>query len=95
VREIGVELSAGRMLGELGFLSPGNQRTQTVVCIETGEVLTISYDKLLELYFQNPQFGYYFLRLSSDRLLRDIARLEGIIEQNKLKSTADTTRDKA
>jgi CRP-like cAMP-binding protein len=93
VREIGVELSAGRMLGELGFLSPGNRRTQTVVCIETGEVLTITYDKLLELYFQNPQFGYYFLRLSSDRLLRDIARLEGVIEQNRLKSTEASLTD--
>jgi CRP-like cAMP-binding protein len=93
-KEIGVELTAGRMLGELGFLSPGNRRTQTVVCIETGEMLTISYEKLLELYFQNPQFGYYFLRLSSERLLRDIARLEGIIEQNRLKSMADTARIK-
>lgn len=88
MKEIGIELSAGRMMGELGFLSPGNRRTQTVECIENGEVLTISYDKLLEVYFQNPQFGYYFLRLSSERLMRDVARLEGIIEQNKFKSTA-------
>jgi hypothetical protein len=28
-------------------------------------VLTISYEKLLEIYFQNPQFGYYFLVLTS------------------------------
>lgn len=88
MKEIGIELSAGRMMGELGFLSPGNRRTQTVECIENGEVLTISYDKLLEVYFQNPQFGYYFLRLSSERLMRDVARLERIIEQNKFKSTA-------
>ncbi len=62
VKEIGVELSAGRIMGELGFLTPKNRRTQTVECIENGEVLTITYDKLLELYFQNPEFGYYFLR---------------------------------
>jgi hypothetical protein len=90
VKEIGIELSAGRMMGELGFLSPGNRRTQTVECIENGEVLTITYDKLLEVYFQNPQFGYYFLRLSSERLLRDVARLEEIIEQQRLKLTADS-----
>jgi hypothetical protein len=89
VKEISIELSAGRMLGELGFLAPDNRRTQTVECIESGEMLTITYDKLLEVYFQNPQFGYYFLRLSSERLLRNIARLEGIIEQNRLRSTAD------
>ena len=28
--------------------------------IEDGIVLTITYEKLLEIYFQNPQFGYYF-----------------------------------
>ena len=89
VKEIGVELPAGRIVGELGFLSPNNKRTQTVECIEDGEVLTISYEKLLEIYFQNPEFGYYFLRLTSERLLQNIARLEGIIEQNKLKLAAD------
>jgi CRP-like cAMP-binding protein len=85
VTELGIELPAGRIVGELGFLSPNNQRTQTVECTENGEALTISYDKLLEIYFQNPEFGYYFLRLTSDRLLQNIARLEGIIEQNKVK----------
>jgi ABC-type multidrug transport system fused ATPase/permease subunit len=82
VKEINIELPAGRIMGELGFLSKNNRRTQTVECIESGEVLTITYDKLLEIYFQNPEFGYYFLRLSSDRLLQNIARLEGIIEEN-------------
>ena len=81
VKEIGIELPPGRIMGELGFLSQNNRRTQTVECIENGEVLTITYDKLLEIYFQNPEFGYYFLRLSSDRLLQNISRLEGIIEQ--------------
>jgi CRP-like cAMP-binding protein len=94
VKEIGIELSPGRIVGELGFLSPNNRRTQTVECIESGEVLTITYDKLLEIYFQNPEFGYYFLRLTSDRLLQNIARLEGIIEQqNKLKLAVDGKKD--
>jgi CRP-like cAMP-binding protein len=48
------------------------------------EVLTMTYDRLLEIYFQNPEFGYYFLRLSSERLMQNNARLEKIIEQNKL-----------
>ena len=82
VKEISIEIPAGRIMGELGFLSKNNRRTQTVECIESGEVLTITYDKLLEIYFQNPEFGYYFLRLSSDRLMQNIARLEGIIEEN-------------
>jgi ABC-type multidrug transport system fused ATPase/permease subunit len=56
----------------------------TVTCLEDGHVLTITYEKLLEIYFQNPQFGYYFLVLTSQRLLENIARLEGIIAQNKI-----------
>jgi len=83
VTEIGVDLGAGRMVGELGFLAPDNRRTQTVECVEDGEVLAITYDKLLELCFQNPHFGYYFLRLSSERLLENNARLAAIIERNK------------
>ena len=90
VTEIGVELGAGRMVGELGFLSPNNRRTQTVECVEEGEVLTITYDKLLEIYFQNPQFGYYFLRLSSERLIENIARLEAIIERDRSRMAVGT-----
>jgi CRP-like cAMP-binding protein len=88
VSEIGIELPPGRILGELGFLTPNNKRTASVECIEDGTVLTIAYDRLLEIYFQNPEFGYYFLRLSTDRLLQNIARLEGVNEQNKLKLQA-------
>ena len=83
VTEIGVELPPGRILGELGFVAPKNRRTQTVECTENGDVLTITYEKLLELYFQNPEFGYYFLRLTTERLMQNIARLEGVIEASK------------
>jgi CRP-like cAMP-binding protein len=51
-------------------------------------MLAITYDRLLEIYFQNPEFGYYFLRLSTERLLQNIARLEGIIDQYKAKEQA-------
>ena len=43
-----------------------------------------NYKTLLELYFQNPQFGYYFLVVISQRLLQNVARLEGIVEQNNI-----------
>jgi len=80
VSEIGIELPPGRMMGELGFVDPKNRRTQTVECIENGDVLTITYEKLLELYFQNPEFGYYFLRLTTERLMQNISRLEAVVE---------------
>jgi len=84
VKEIGVGLPPGCLMGELGFLAPNKRRTATIECIEDGHVLTITYDKLLEIYFQNPQFGYYFLALTSQRLLENISRLEGMIAQDKI-----------
>ena len=83
VTEINVSLPPGRLMGELGFLTPSNRRTATVECTEDGHVLTITYDKLLEIYFQNPQFGYYFLALTSQRLLENIGRLEAVVAENK------------
>ncbi len=49
VTEFGIELPPGSVMGELGFLTPNNRRTATIECIETGHVLTIEYDKLLEI----------------------------------------------
>lgn len=83
VKEIGVELPPGRLMGEFGFLTPNNRRTGTVECTEDGQVLSITYERLLEIYFQNPQFGYYFLVLTSQRLLENIGRLETALAQEK------------
>lgn len=80
--EIGSEINPGQVIGELGFLAPENRRTQTFECIEEGELLTISYSDLRQLYFQNPKFGFYFLRLTSERLFRDIRRLEAAQAQS-------------
>jgi len=83
VSEFSIELPPGSLMGELGFLTPSNRRTATIECLEAGHVLTIEYDKLLEIYFQSPEFGYYFLVLTSQRLLENNARLENMIPQNK------------
>ena len=74
--EMGIEIPAGQVFGDLGLIAPDNRRTQTIECVEDGEVLTASYQQVKELYFQNPQFGFYFLRLTSERLFQNISRLE-------------------
>ena len=93
VTEIGIEIPPGRVMGELGFLSPKNHRTQSVECTEDGEVLTIAYEKLLEVYFQKPEFGYYFLRLTSDRLMQNFARLEALIERDRAEKAGTSASD--
>jgi hypothetical protein len=76
LQQIDIDLSPGALVGELGMLAPARARTQTLVCTQSGSVLEITYDKIEELYYQNPQFGFYFLRLSTGRLFENIARLE-------------------
>jgi len=93
VKEINVELPPGRIMGELGFIDPNNRRTGTVISLENSEVLSITYDRLLELYFQNPEFGYYFLKLTTERLMQNIGRLEATVAEMRQKLTALTAKE--
>jgi hypothetical protein len=76
LKEIDINIQPGAVVGELGMLAPSRTRTQTMVCTQGGSVLEISYARIEELYYQNPQFGFYFLRLSTARLFENIGRLE-------------------
>jgi hypothetical protein len=76
LRQMDRDILPGAIVGELGFLSPDGKRTQTVECSKDGVLLEISYERLEELYFQNPSFGFYFLRLTTARLFENIERLE-------------------
>jgi CRP/FNR family cyclic AMP-dependent transcriptional regulator len=76
LRELGVDILPGALVGELGLLAPGRTRTQTLECVEPAVLQRISYDRLEQLYFQNPQFGVYFLRLTTARLFENNKKLE-------------------
>lgn len=84
--ELGIELQTGQVVGELGFLAPDNRRTATLECIEGGKVLSITYEQVEQLYYQNPTFGFYFLRLSTERLFDNISRLEGELERRPVQA---------
>ena len=76
LNEIEQDVGPGRIIGEVGLIAPDGKRTLTFECIADGELLTISYEQVKQLYFQNPKFGFYFLQLISRRLFQDIARLQ-------------------
>ena len=76
VTEIGVTLQPGDLVGELGLLSPGGRRGQSLECVADGDLLSIGYDQVQELYFQNPDFGFYFLRLATGRLFQNLETLQ-------------------
>ena len=87
--ELGVDVPIGQMVGELGFLAPDNLRTQTLECVADGDALTISYDDLRQLYFQNPEFGFYFLRLTTGRLFENLSRMEEELAALRPKAVSD------
>jgi CRP-like cAMP-binding protein len=79
VPELDIDLRPGEIFGELGLLTSGSRRTQSVECVETGHVMTLPYDEVRALYFENPEFGFYFLELSSGRLLQGLARADEML----------------
>jgi CRP/FNR family transcriptional regulator, cyclic AMP receptor protein len=81
LRELGIELKPGEVVGELAMLAPDNRRTATLECIESGQALSITYEQVEQLYYQNPTFGFYFLRLATARLFDNISRLEAQVER--------------
>jgi CRP/FNR family cyclic AMP-dependent transcriptional regulator len=88
--ESGIHIGPGQVVGELGLLAPENRRTQSLECVENATVLVISYDKVRELYFQNPRFGFFFLRLISERMFQNIDRLEARLEAHQ-RAAAEVT----
>jgi CRP/FNR family cyclic AMP-dependent transcriptional regulator len=81
--ELGIEVMPSQLVGELAMLAPDNRRTATLECIEAGEALSITYEQVEELYYQNPTFGFYFLRLATQRLFDNINRLQSDLDSHK------------
>lgn len=80
--EIDTEIEPGQIVGEIGLVTPENRRTQTFKCLEDGELIVVGYDRVRILYFQNPRFGFYFMKLISERLLVNMAQLEKKLAQH-------------
>ncbi len=81
IPELGIRLQPGEFVGELGLLSPEGLRTQSVECVDEGDVLSIGYEQVHELFFQNPDFGFYFMQLAARRLFDSLGKLEQQLRQ--------------
>lgn len=80
--EIGVEIGPGQVVGEMGWVAPDHRRTQTFKCVRDGELLVIDYSQLKQLYFQNPKFGFFFLKLISKRMFANEKKMEERMKQS-------------
>ncbi len=81
LNESGIELPRSTFVGELGLLAPDGRRTQTLECVEAGELLAISYDQVKMLYFQNPDFGFYYMQLATSRLFQNLEASQQLLAE--------------
>ena len=73
--EADAAMGPGEVIGELGLITKEHKRTQTVICEQAGSLLLVTYDEVRQMYYQNPKFGFFFLELAAERLMRDAKRL--------------------
>ncbi len=61
--ERGVTLEPGAIFGEMALFTKSGKRTATAKCLTDVRLLTITYEQFEQIYFQNPEFGLYLVRL--------------------------------
>lgn len=71
--ELDIELSEGALFGEIGIFSDSKVRTATAKSLGPCSLLVVSADKVRELFFQNPEFGFFLVGLITRRLSEDAA----------------------
>jgi CRP/FNR family transcriptional regulator, cyclic AMP receptor protein len=63
IPERSVVLTAGALFGEMALFTMDGKRTASAVCLTDVRLLAITYEEFEQLYFQNPEFGIYLVRL--------------------------------
>jgi CRP/FNR family transcriptional regulator, cyclic AMP receptor protein len=74
LEEVGVMLEAGELFGEIAFFTDAQERTVSARCRGPCRVMYIDEDDFMRLYYQNPTFGVYLIRLVARRLLAGMER---------------------
>ena len=72
VPEVDVVLEAGAMFGELGLFATERKRTASIETIEAVDLLEIAYTDVMQLSVQNPEFGFYLMRLLMRRMEHNV-----------------------
>jgi CRP/FNR family cyclic AMP-dependent transcriptional regulator len=68
IPEASVTLNPGEVFGEMALFTETGRRTASAVSATDAHLLVISYNEFAQVYFQNPEFGLYLVRLIIRRL---------------------------
>ena len=71
VDELGILISPGEIIGEMGVFSREKKRLATLRCNTDVELLSMTDKEIKQLYYQNPKFGFYLIQLLLKRLTLD------------------------
>ena len=74
--ELRVEVGKGSMVGEIGVFSPHKSRIATAVAVTRVDVMAIAEDRVIALYNDNREFGFYLVSLITKRLVANLEELE-------------------
>src|ERR1700729_2395484 len=74
LEQIDYTMRAGHLLGEIGLFSSDHKRTQTARALTDVDLLWISEGELAQVCYQNPGIAFYFLKLTTNRLLANASR---------------------
>jgi hypothetical protein len=76
--EMGIRLPPGTLFGEMALFTEDGVRTASARALTDCRLLSITYEEFEQLYFQNPQFGLYLIRLIVRRCQANTQQLEAV-----------------
>ena len=78
--ELDIVIKPGEIFGEMGVFASEPIRGATLRCGSEVELLSMTDTQIKQLYYQNPQFGFYLIQL----LLKRFSQNEGHGEKNNI-----------
>jgi CRP/FNR family cyclic AMP-dependent transcriptional regulator len=81
VDELDVALKPGEIFGEMGVFASEQVRSATLRCKTDVELLVMTDKQIRQLYYQNPDFGFYLIQLLLKRFAHNEIKAECIAPQ--------------
>lgn len=78
IAENSAGLEPGAIFGEMALFTATGRRTASAICSSDVRLLVITYEQFEQLYFQNPEFGLYLVRLIVRRFEMNHAALNAV-----------------
>jgi CRP/FNR family transcriptional regulator, cyclic AMP receptor protein len=75
IEQIDFTLHPGDLFGEIGLFSADRRRTQTARALTDINLLWIGEGELAQICYQDPGIAFYFLRLTTNRLIANASRV--------------------